>query len=263
MLAELSMTKPSNVTENDVLYHRIKGGDRAAIDEMIERNIPLVKSRVGNFLKSYRRFDHLQDDLVGEGFLTLTKVVNSFVDTVTDKPTGRIIFELDKTLGGYVDSEIGAGMMSDRTLRRRRSDGVFAIPKKVPLNVNSPPANLWTRADGRVIRKQIVEENVGLYREGMGNEVGNKLSIDNQSKLGTTDARELIESFSQHDSTPEYELLDTILACCECEEDQMIVNLRIKGYVDAEIGEQLNISRRTVCMRREEIEKRFNERMAS
>lgn len=258
------MTKPaSTIDENDTLYHRIKDGDTTAVAEMIERNMPLVKSRVGVFITSFRRFKHLHEDLVSEGYMALVKTVNKFGDSETKKPTGRLVFDIDKALGDYIDSEIGAGMMADRTVRSRRSKNK-SLPEQLPYNTNNLPANLWTRADGRVIRKQIVDEQSGWAAsvERGGSTDDRLANIDHEAQIGTTDSKEMIACFTQPDTTPQDDLLDTILACCECDEEEMIVNLRLKGYTDAEIGEQLSVSQHTIWTRRKAIEERFNKRMA-
>jgi len=240
---------PSNVDENDTLYQRIRSGDQNAVAEMIERNTPLVKSRVGKFVKDYERFRYLFDDLVSEGFLALTRVVNSFSESEVTKPTGRMVSEIDYTLKNYVDAETGAGMMPTRTVQRRRSRE--SLPKQLPFDVAEPPVHLWRNASGHVIRKQIPNDSAA-----------DTFAVIEPVQFGTpnnsSDAEQFINRFEQ-DAAPD--LLDTLLACCETEEDETIVRLRIEGYTDKEIGEQLGISRATVGRRRAAIEKRFNERM--
>jgi len=258
-------TKSSNVDANVALYHRIRGGDKAAISEMIERNMPLVVSRVGNFLNSYRKYRHLNDDLIGEGYMALTTAVNSFVTDAAAKPTGKIVFRIDKALGDYIDSEVGAGQMSVRTVQRRRSQSK-SLPNQLPFDIDNPPANLWPQADGRVIRKQIVDEGEGWDKLGSHDHADHTTDqlagATRMRNVSQADAKELIRSQVHPDTTPETDLLDTILACCECEEDEMIVSLRLKGYVDAEIGEQMGISQQTVNIRRKAIEQRYEERQS-
>ena len=44
-----------NIEANDALYERIRAGDSTAVNEMIERNLPLAESRLRVFLREYRR----------------------------------------------------------------------------------------------------------------------------------------------------------------------------------------------------------------
>jgi len=230
-----------NLEENDALYQRIRAGDKAAIDEMILGNLPLVESRLRLFLKEYRRFKHLKDDLYGEAILALTEAVNSFAEREADKPTGYIISKIDHALKNYVDSEIGAGSMSRSTIQRRRSSD-DPLPQRLPLDVADPPAELWNSADGRVDRTQVELNSLGPKR-----------------RVSRADAREVIRE-TVADTGPDSDLLDRILECCDTDEERAIVGLRIDGHNDEEIGKQFGLSRQTVNRRRAEIEERF-ERM--
>jgi RNA polymerase sigma factor (sigma-70 family) len=247
------------VDENDALYHRIHGGDRAAIKEMIERNTPLVLSRVGNFLKEYHRFNHLKDDLVSEGYLSLTRTVNKFTTDTVEKPTGQIVFELDKAFGNYIDQELGEGMMSNRTVQRRRQSK-NALPGRLHINIDSPPANLWSHAEGRVIRKHILDENGPQDNDKW---LGSLENVHNESKLNSDDGQKIVQQYTSEDSTSESDLFDALIACCECEEDEMILTLRVKGYTDAEIGGQLGLAQQTVNVRRLRICERYEEKYAN
>jgi RNA polymerase sigma factor (sigma-70 family) len=217
---------PSNVDENDALYRRIRSGDQSAVAEMIERNMPLVRSRVGAFLKDYRRFRHLFDDLIGVGSLALTGVVNSFATTDVEKPTGYIVAEIKHALTNYVDTEIGAGMMTSRTVQRRRKRNE-PIPAQLPFDPAEPPAYLW------------------------GGELPPKVSQD--------DANEISGQYAVVGDTAQ-ELLSEILGCCRTDDERAIVKLRRDGLTDAEIGKQLGVSRATVGRHRHEIERRLNQR---
>lgn len=236
MLPDITPSPPSNIADNDALYLRIREGDESAIGEMIERNIPLVLSRVVNFRNSYTRFRHLNDDLVGEGLAALTNTVMSFAQSETHKPTGRIVFEVDCALGNYIDSEIGGGMVSSRGIRRLRVTGQ-PLPNRLNFDTHRPPPDLWNDNGREPLKQDGAETRFTPTRHDP----------------------KLRDRLSHQDITGETMMLDTILGCCECEEDEMIVQLRIKGYVDEEIASQMGISRRTVCARRQSIEQRFNE----
>lgn len=248
----------SSVDENMGLYERIRSGDESAIREMIERNMPLALGRANAFSMSHRRFKHLKDDLVGEAYLALTTVVRSFVENEATKPTGRMVFEIDRHLGDYIDTEIGSGMMSSRSVQRKRADG--DIPHRLPIDVSKPPRSLWNHADGRVVRKIISEEGnsgqVADLAEGSPYN-GPADIIGKKDQISRGDARQLVATHIQPDSSERGDLLDLILSVCGCEEEEMIVQLRIKGYTDTEIGEQMNLSQQTVSLRRQQIEERF------
>lgn len=243
--------------ENYALYQRIRSGDNSAVAEMIERNMPLVKSRVGLFLKEYRRFRHLFDDLYGEGILALTEAVNSFKERDIAKPTGFVVSAIDYALKNYVDAEIGAGLMSRSSVQRRRSRDE-SLPNQLPIDVARPPARIWQNATGRVVRKAIEHETAE-------NEISDSDIPASQFGVKTkgvshADAEQFIAQFEQDGAT---DLLETILTCCESDEEREIVRLRIYGYTDEEIGEQLGISRQTVGRRRERIEERFETKKAA
>jgi RNA polymerase sigma factor (sigma-70 family) len=240
----------NHVDENDDLYRRIRSGENATVAKMIERNLPLVKSRVGVFLKEYGRFRHLFDDLVGEGFMALTDAVNSFATKAVSKPTGYIVSAIDFALSNYVDAEIGAGMMGERTVQRRRANG-DSLPEQLPFDIAEPPAHLWQDASGRTVRKKIEDENSAAELPELERDEPETKRIG----IGHDDAKQLIARYEQ-DGKPD--LLDQILACCESEEEKTIVRLRIEGYTDEEIGEQLGLSRQTVGRRRKAIEERVN-----
>ena len=57
----------------------------------------------------------------------------------------------------------------------------------------------------------------------------------------------------EHDPRQEAELLEMIVGLCESDEERAIVDLRIKGYVDAEIARQLDIPLTTTYMLRREL----------
>ena len=244
----------SHVDENDALYHRIRSGDKAAIDEMIERNMPLAKSRVTEFLKDYRRFRHLREDLQGEGFFALTKAVQSFATTEVEKPTGYIVSAIDFALSDYIDSEIGAGMMPVRTVQRRRSNGE-SLPEQLPFDVAKPPAQLWREPSGHVTRKELPSDS---QQDTFAVTEPIQFGTPSKSKVSHSDAEQFIDRFEQAGTAPDTDILDQILACCESEQDETIVRLRIKGYTDDEIGEQIGVSRATVQRRRAAIEDRFD-----
>ena len=60
----------------------------------------------------------------------------------------------------------------------------------------------------------------------------------------------------EHDPRKEADLLELIVGCCESDEERAIVDLRRKGYVDAEIAKTLDIPLTTTYMLRRELYQR-------
>ena len=106
---------------NDELYGRITQGDSLAISEMIEANIPLVKSKVEGFLTAFPHLEYLRDEMIGEGNLALCEAVNLMrTAKPIARPSGYLTAAILKGIGNFIDSEL---YTSDRTARRRRSNG--------------------------------------------------------------------------------------------------------------------------------------------
>lgn len=249
----------NHVDENDALYQRIRSGDAAAVATMIERNAPLVKSQVTLFLKEHRRFRHLFDDLLGEGYLALTEAVNSFAQREVEKPTGCVVSAIDFALSNYVDLEVGAGMMSDRTVQRRRLRNA-PLPERLPFDVAAPSPGLWRKASGHVVPKPIcADDGVQQISSDTGLAETPNHELDRPPQSSHADARQFIDRFSPDTAS---ELLGEILACCQTEEDEAIVNLRMDGFTDVQIAEQLGMSRQKVNRLRNAIEQRFETKKA-
>jgi hypothetical protein len=222
--------------------------------------MPLAITRVAAFIKTHRKYKHLHDDLISDAYLTLTKVVNSFIKDTAQRPTGKIVFEIDKRLSDFIDDEIGAGMLADRTIRDKRA-GDQTVPHRLPMDINDPPKSLWHHADGMVRRKHIdADDTNNNLSNSDPSSTGPADVVGRKDQISRGDARQIVAHHTQPDTTKQDDLLDTILACCMCEEDEMIVHLRIKGYSDEEIGQQMNVSQQTVNLRRQHIEERFDER---
>lgn len=72
--------EPATREINLVLHSRLVLGDRAARDEMIQRNIGLVMKKVDLFLVFYPSFGFLRDDLICEGLIALVTAVDQMMD---------------------------------------------------------------------------------------------------------------------------------------------------------------------------------------
>src|SRR5438876_451182 len=100
---------------NDTLYPKVAAGDKGAIRQMIESNMPLVLTKVESYIGAYPDLSYLRDDLVGEGMLGLTEAVNRMAqDGPIDKPnpTGYICVWIMKMIGEVVDKESAGGAAS-------------------------------------------------------------------------------------------------------------------------------------------------------
>lgn len=109
----------------------------------------------------------------------------------------------------------------------------FWVKKHIGLVVDGEQANgasSWTIAD----------------RKNKGKELSHQVPMPN------------VEQFI--DPTAMVELRDLIQACCETEEDRVIVEMREKGYVDKDIAETLGLPLTTTYMMRRAIYERFLEK---
>lgn len=82
--------KPLTRKQNAALYERIRQGDEAAINEMIEGNIALVIVTVSNYIKRNPTFQYMQDDLQSACYLALTHTVNQLRTVNVANPMGYI-----------------------------------------------------------------------------------------------------------------------------------------------------------------------------
>jgi RNA polymerase sigma factor (sigma-70 family) len=69
--------------DNNELYKLITAGDQVAKDAMIINNYRLVLSIVEKYITGLPQFEHLRDDLVGEGLLGLTVAANAMAENKT------------------------------------------------------------------------------------------------------------------------------------------------------------------------------------
>jgi RNA polymerase sigma factor (sigma-70 family) len=67
----------SNTETNKVLLRRMTDGDLNARDDLIVRNLPLVRYYVDGFIRRNSQYSYLRDDLIGDATLKLVRAVNS------------------------------------------------------------------------------------------------------------------------------------------------------------------------------------------
>jgi DNA-directed RNA polymerase specialized sigma subunit len=71
------MSPPLNVEDNLGLAPKVALGDVEARKSMIEGNMPLVVSKVDDYIFSFPQYTYLRDDLTSAGFVGLVNAVNS------------------------------------------------------------------------------------------------------------------------------------------------------------------------------------------
>ena len=93
--------------ENQVLYERVASGDKAARDEMIERNMALVFEKVNSFVATHRNIRYLQDDLVSSGTIGLVKAVDAMAADggCSRDPVGCICGSIIHTMSDLFETE--------------------------------------------------------------------------------------------------------------------------------------------------------------
>ena len=193
------MTTTSPREANDRLYARVAKGDKAARDEMIVANMPLVTFKVSAYLQVFQNLEYLREDIIGEANLALVEAVDKMSAGDVGSPTGYMSVSIQKAIGHFIDSELYS---SDRSARRGRQNGDELEPfHKVP---NS----------------------------------------------------DFVIGELEFDPRKEADLLELIVGCCESDEERAIVDLRQKGYVDAEIARLLDIPLTTTYMLRRELYQR-------
>jgi DNA-directed RNA polymerase specialized sigma subunit len=191
----------ANTTASDDLYTRVMQGDKAARDQMIAENMPLVLFKVSSYLGCFPGMEYLRDDIVGEGNVALVVAVDMIRDgrVTNSNIPGYISVSVQTAIGNFIDRELYS---SDRTARRNRSAGAESEP---------------------------------MHKVSDSDHVIGELEIDPRK---------------------EADLLELIIGCCQTDEERAIVDLRVKGYVDAEIARQLDIPLTTTYMLRRELYQR-------
>lgn len=79
---------------------------------------------------------------------------------------------------------------------------------------------------------------------------------DDPPQINKVPDSDFVLSSLGYDPHKEADLLELIVGCCETDEERAIVDLRIKGYVDAEIAKTLDIPLTTTYMLRRELYQR-------
>jgi len=70
------MCAPLTLEDNLELAPQVAAGDCRARDRMIEGNMPLVVSKVDNYIHFFPQYRYLRDDLTSAGFVGLVDAVN-------------------------------------------------------------------------------------------------------------------------------------------------------------------------------------------
>jgi hypothetical protein len=213
-LNRMSPRGQSSVQVNDELYPLVSAGDEAAIIQMIELNMSLVVAKVAAYIRCYPFAAYLQDELLSEGFVGLTKGVRKMAEDgpiFNPKPTRYMEYWILCHVGAVIDREDANGE-SDRLKRLRRQQ-----------EKNNPGES----------------EQIRLRRVPLPDSMANSSHAD-----------ELVDPMAMPD------LRDLIAACCETDIDRIIVDMREKGYKDAEIAKVIETPYSTTYMLRRAIYRR-------
>lgn len=220
---------PCTPEENLALYPKVLAGDAAARERMIVGNMSLVINKVEGFLKIAPQYSYLFDDMVSEGLIGLCTAVNKMADVQNPNPTGYISWWVNYHIGDAVDKESGVSG-SKRTKDRLRAKGV-ELPAL--LNYEERSSDAPDESD-EYVQKHDLSESV-------------------------YDQLVQCEDIDAMDPDIMRNLHETIEHCCVTEEDRIIVDMRSKGYVDADIAKTLGLSVTGTYLMRREIYRRFLE----
>lgn len=102
-----TIKKPSDIDTNAQLHRRACAGDEDAKRALIENNMPLVVSKVDSLLRKIPHLGHLRDDLTGEGFLGLTKAVDTLCKRPkVTKPSGYLRKSILNAFADLIEAEV-------------------------------------------------------------------------------------------------------------------------------------------------------------
>ena len=127
---------PLTREENEVLYARIRQGDKSAINEMIEGNIAFVIVTVANYVRQHPTFKYMQDDLQSSCYVALVEAVNCFADAdgFLDNPMGYLYQAFRNDIENVVWSVDAFGPSKYLTTHSLGCEGV-ARPRRVNKDV--------------------------------------------------------------------------------------------------------------------------------
>ena len=110
---------------NDGLCRLIAQGSKAARDELVELNMPLVVLKVDGYLACFAHLEYLRDDLIAEGNLALVQAVTRMQEGEVKDATSYMSTSIQKAIGHFIDGELytPSGSRGARTARRRHGDG--------------------------------------------------------------------------------------------------------------------------------------------
>lgn len=144
--AAAGISETSSRERNNEFYVRMTGGDKDAINEMIEANMAIVMVRVDAFLANCPNYGYLREDLVSEGLLALTEAVQAMSKSKKDvskiNPTGYLYVAVSRAIGAAAEAE-ETMQLKPKTLRdakeRAQGQGVeLTIPTQIPMGRNLP-----------------------------------------------------------------------------------------------------------------------------
>ena len=200
---------PLTPEENARLFEEAKSGSNSATEMLITGNMKLVSAALGRFLASYPFAEYLVDDLFAEGLMVLSRGVQRLAKEESD-----VIFaELD---------EASLGSLEDEDETNYNPIGYLYI------SIYRAIQTLYERDSSVAIKDRTRDRNTPA-----GHNCPTK-KLDRSMKF--------FEGLAQ-DPFAEIYCLEALQGSCQSPTDREIINLRVKGYNDYEIAEQLGIPR--------------------
>lgn len=102
---------PLTPEKNETLVARLREGDQSVRDQLILGNIPLVRYKVGTWLTEYPNLKFIEDDMLLEGTLALTRAIKRLgqlsqpEDPDESNVTGYISTAIHRAIGRLVGHE--------------------------------------------------------------------------------------------------------------------------------------------------------------
>lgn len=217
------------------LYERYRSGDKSVRDELILACLPAIKAQCRSFVKANEEAKSLSDDIVSEAtvesVITIDRRNEGTLEKLLSTAVRRKCWEVlnCRSIVGPTDSTVvhKLGLLSA---------------------AQSELDELPTLSDMTAAQQERASQLGHIIQE-----------LQAELSMFAAPSVELME----HDKTcgdffSAFELKDQIDSCCQDEIDKQIVELRIEGFNDAEIGEKLGKDQSTIMRRRAKLEERFD-----
>jgi len=201
---------------NRALYDRIRSGDKAAINEMIEANMERVDKLLEKRKRKHEKFCIHEDDLRSVGYVKLVNVVQRFAGPHKEpRDIGKYLnTAIGRAIDGAADESelVGPGADTQRKARRSEEGEPFAECRPIKTGFDGDGRCDYVVENGRCVDVPAVFDDLTPIFDNI---------LDREEKW------------------------DKI--------DRLIFWASTSGYTDQEIAEKLNLTERTVYNRRAKI----------